>query len=170
MIKFIILLIRYLIAVAVACFVSFAIVYFTFNPPLAYLGALGPAIFLILLPCIGFCGVLSGTLCLPRSKREAGSIVLLGLGAMFCEFLWIYIDTASGTRAPILGAFIVIVPIAAGGFGAVSIFNRWRFKIQTNQKPDPSYQGLRCVSCEKPISLKEKNCPNCGYTQPFEAS
>jgi hypothetical protein len=156
-----ILFARYVAAIAAACAVSLVIVYLFFNCLVSVMAWFGIVGIIILFPVVGFCGVFSGTFCLPPSSRRSGSIILLFLGLAFSAFLSFYIGVLTGAGSI---PFIWLFLIAGGGYSAVCIFRR---RDRLPNKPEESYQGPRCVSCEQPIQSEVKICPKCGYTQPI---
>jgi hypothetical protein len=82
----------------------------------------GALSFILAFPVIGFCGVFSGTFCLPRSSWRFGSIVLLALGLAFYAQMLLRIDFARGENNSF--PFVWLLPLAAGGYGAVYFFRR----------------------------------------------
>jgi hypothetical protein len=117
--RFAILFIRYVAAIVVACVTSF----FTFYVFLFLVARLlGVFSFFLFFPIAGFCGVFSGTLCLPRASRRSGSIVLLILGLAFYVQMLLRINIGRGEDN--LFPFVWLLPLAVGGFGAVYFFRR----------------------------------------------
>ena len=123
-----VLLLRYFGAIVVSCLVSFAVFYCGMR---IFIWAGVPG-FVVLLVAVGFCGVFSGTLCLPRSNRRFGSVFLLILGLAF------YIYTLS--RLNLLWsvdnsfAFVWLVPL--GGGGTIASLVLWR-KLTKPLKQQP---------------------------------
>lgn len=122
--KFVVLAVRYFIAVIVAFFSSY-FVFFVFlslgNPPekIWYLFSL------LSFAATGFCGVSAGTFCLPRSNRFLASIILLGLGLLYS----LHIIGQTLCDADTLFPLTWLLPLAVGGSGAV-LFFWWRsYKI-----------------------------------------
>ena len=162
--QFAILFVRYAAAIAAACAVSFGIIYLFFNVLIEVAPWAGIVGIILLFPIVGFCGVLSGTFCLPRSSRRFGSIVLPFLGLAFVVYQSLYIDFMKGGSVIPLAW---LLPIAGGGYGAAYIFRRRPSKGRLADKPEAPYQGPRCVCCEQPIASGVKICPKCGWTQPI---
>jgi len=132
MTRFIILFARYIAAIMVACFAS-AVIYF---PPafilmfLSFrfeaLGTFIPYFLFAVMPVMGFCGVYSGCLCLERTSRRFGSIVLLALGLAYFVHWALFIGYREGVNeAHPYGWVIGMAALALGGLAAVIfIFRR----------------------------------------------
>ncbi len=126
------LFIRYVAAIVVACVTSFFIFYVFLAVVSRLLGVFG---FLLFFLAAGFSGVYSGTICLPRANRRAGSIVLLVLGLAFYIQMLLRMNFARGEDNSF--PFVWLLPLAAGGFGAVYLFRR--------QPPNPK----GCIAAER---------------------
>jgi len=84
----------------------------------------------------GFSGVVAGSLCLKRTNRRGGSIILLALGLVY--YLWLQSDIGSLSLNNVLRSDfspVEIVPLALGGLGAVIVaFRHWRKSSIVNRK------------------------------------
>ena len=61
---------------------------------------------------ISFCGVLAGTLCLPKSSRRIGSVFLLGLGLIYYSYMLVSMDIFRNENNSF--PFVSLIPLAAG--------------------------------------------------------
>jgi hypothetical protein len=136
--QFAILFARYVGAISAACAVSFAILYLFFNFLVGVMAWLGIDGIILLFPVVGFCGVFSGTFCLPRQNRRFGSIILLFFGLAFSAFVSLYIGALTGA-GPI--PFIWLFLIAGGGYGAACIFRRRPAKERLIKMPEDTYDA-----------------------------
>jgi hypothetical protein len=116
--QFLLLFARYVAAIAVSFVVSSTI----FMPSLllfAWAGILG---LVLTFMTIGFCGVFSGTFCLPKASRRAGSLVLLAFGLFYSAYTLVSMDIlrAENNNFP----FVWLIPLAGGGLIASFLFRR----------------------------------------------
>jgi hypothetical protein len=111
----ILLFLRYAAALIVAFLASIAAFWFG-AAPAEYLGKFG-SFFLFAL--VGFAGVLSGTLCLPRSSRRLGSVFLLVVGLAFYLQFWLGL---SYLGLPGHQGFPQFLPLVVGGATAAVVF------------------------------------------------
>jgi hypothetical protein len=133
-------LFRYIMAIAIACVVSFASelllgVMLSFMIPDSCPQFVGDIILFALDVFVGFVGVLSGTYCLERRSRRYGSILLLGMGLGFYTWFWLmlcYSIPPFHYRG--LPAFW---PLMVGGLAAILLF--WlRKPPNTALEPTPT--------------------------------
>jgi uncharacterized membrane protein len=121
---FAILIVRYAAAIAVACIVSFIIAdlfRFIFTPAVwdDYFSNFFQSL------VVGFCGVFSGTWCLPRTNRRSGSLILLVFGLAFYAQILLRLNMCRAEDGD--NPFFPcgwLLHLAAGGFVAVYFFRR----------------------------------------------
>jgi hypothetical protein len=130
--RFVILFARYIAAICVACAVS-AAVFFPASFVLMFLsfafhslGLFIPYVQYALLPVMGFCGVYSGCLCLERTSRRFGSIVLLVLDLAYYVHWMVFLGYREGENEAYPYIWVIgLVALALGGLAAVIfIFRR----------------------------------------------
>jgi len=115
---FLSLFVRYVAAIAVSYFVSFAV----FFGGMLFLKWVGMNVIVLLFIASGFCGVFAGTLCLPRSGRHFGSAVLLVLGLAYYIY---FLTTTNILRAENnIFPFVWLIPLGGGGVIALILIRR----------------------------------------------
>ena len=116
---------KHLMAPVVSFFVSW-IVFFLGVFVFAFLGLWPGPFVIIVFTAVGFCGVFSGTLALPRTSRRVGSGVLLLLGlAFFCCMANVLADApddSEGRPTATMSPFVLCIPLVAGGLLAAFLF------------------------------------------------
>ena len=144
------------------------------SPMLACRGP-GPGV-TALLSALAACWLLCGLLALanlvlivwlklPRQVRRAHLVFFL-----VC-LVWAGVLFAGGFNQSfglIAFAAFGIPVLVAGQFGHLLILRR-RLRprrVRREVEAAEEYRGLRCVSCQSPIDLGVRICPQCGWTQP----
>jgi len=122
MLRFIILFVRYVVAIIVAYFVSFsvffvggALTFAIFEELPVWMAAIGMG---VLFAIVGFCGVRVGGLCLEHESRRHGSVLLLLLG--LGVHAWIILMAKYREAGD--SVFVWLLPLAIGGAVAVRSF------------------------------------------------
>lgn len=119
---FSILFLTYIVAIAVSCFASYVVFFCGLALSMILDGTAG---FVVLFGAVGFCGVFSGAMCLPRSSRRFGSIFLLILGTVY--YIYVQAKLDAETSFPL----VWLIPLAGGGMTAIFVLSKRSFnKIQ----------------------------------------
>jgi uncharacterized membrane protein YfcA len=126
--RVIILLVRYVAAIAVSCVVSFTVfplALYTASPFISNHTENWPLVYILFVPfvMVGFCGVFTGTLCLRRDSRRFGSVFLLCLGLAFYIYMCLldfFFEFYQHTQNS-LYLLPLVLPLAVGGLLAVIV-------------------------------------------------
>ena len=116
--QFLLLLLRFSAAIVVSCIVSYTVI-FCMGLLLMWAGMLGIILNFV---TTGFCGVFAGTLCLPRSCRRFGSVVLLVLGLAYYAYFQVHLDIPRAENH--FSPFVWLIPLAGGA--AMSLVLIWK--------------------------------------------
>ncbi len=121
MLRSIIVFVRYVAAIVVAYIVSFAVffggaalVYVIFKNCPEWMMRFAMGAQFALFAAVGFCGVISGTLCLEKKGRRLGSVVLSLLGLAF--YAWFTLTTEGDEPGGnVWFPYVWLLPLAIGG-------------------------------------------------------
>ncbi len=130
--QFVSLLGCYVAGIAVACAVSFGV--FTMCIPLA-MWVDSVSAFVLCLIIVGFSGVFTGALCLPRSSRKFGSFALLLLG--LCFYTYVVFSVFAHGLPPNKFPLIWNLPLGGGGLLACLALCFWKRKPNQHLQETP---------------------------------
>jgi hypothetical protein len=119
------MIVKHIVAVVVAFFVSIVSFFVLFNLGIrcdSFGEFIGFCIFPVTMLIVGFVGVFAGTLCLPEAERRIGSKRLLVIGLIF------------SVPPSFMMFFFPLIPLALGGFIPVFIFKKLDKETSTTVK------------------------------------